>query len=147
MMGRWSNVKDAIIEVENNQSLCFLRRRMSGRKSKIEVINILYNLVDKMFIGHIPKVGKQALAGIGITTPVILAISAFAALVSIGGAPKASIFLRKGKKVQAEKVLGSCTWMLLLLSLLITAVMLVFGRPICSCLAQARKPLDSLWII
>ena len=129
-MGRWSNVKDAIIEVENNQSLCFLRRRMSGRKSKIEVINILYNLVDKMFIGHIPKVGKQALAGIGITTPVILAISAFAALVSMGGAPKASIFLGKGKKVQAEKVLGSCTWMLLLLSLLITAVMLVFGRPI-----------------
>ena len=95
-----------------------------------QLINILYNLVDKMFIGHIPKVGKQALAGIGITTPVILAISAFAALVSMGGAPKASIFLGKGKKVQAEKVLGSCTWMLLLLSLLITAVMLVFGRPI-----------------
>lgn len=95
-----------------------------------QLINILYNLVDKMFIGHIPEVGKQALAGVGVTTPVILAISAFAALVSMGGAPKASIFLGKGEKEQAEKVMGSCTWMLLLLSILLTAVMLAFGRPI-----------------
>ena len=57
-----------------------------------QLINILYNLVDKMFIGHIPEGGKQALAGVGVTAPVILAISAFAALVSMGGAPKA-IFL------------------------------------------------------
>lgn len=95
-----------------------------------QLINILYNLVDKMFIGHIPEVGKQALAGVGVTTPVILAVSAFAALVSMGGAPKASIFLGKGEKEQAEKVMGSCTWMLFLLSILLTAVMLVFGRPI-----------------
>lgn len=95
-----------------------------------QLINILYNLVDKMFIGHIPEVGKQALAGVGVTAPVILAISAFAALVSMGGAPKASIFLGKGESQQAENVLGSCTWMLLLLSMLITAVMLVFGRSI-----------------
>lgn len=95
-----------------------------------QLINILYNLVDKMFIGHIPEVGKQALAGVGVTTPVILAISAFAALVSMGGAPKASIFLGKDEKEDAEKVMGSCTWMLLLLSVLITAVMLAFGRPI-----------------
>ena len=95
-----------------------------------QLINILYNLVDKMFIGHIPEVGKQALAGVGVTAPVILAISAFAALVSMGGAPKASIFLGKGEKEQAEKVMGSCTWMLLLLSVLLTAVMLAFGRPI-----------------
>lgn len=95
-----------------------------------QLINILYNLVDKMFIGHIPEVGKQALAGVGVTTPVILAISAFAALVSMGGEPKASIFLGKGEKEQAEKVMGSCTWMLFLLSILLTAVMLVFGRPI-----------------
>lgn len=62
-----------------------------------QLINILYNLVDKMFIGHIPTVGKQALAGVGVTTPVILAISAFAALVCMGGAPKASILLGRGK--------------------------------------------------
>lgn len=95
-----------------------------------QLINILYNLIDKMFIGHIPEVGKQALAGVGVTTPVILAISAFAALVSMGGAPKASIFLGKGDTVQAEKVVGSCTWMLLLLSVLLTVLMLAFGRPV-----------------
>ena len=95
-----------------------------------QLINILYNLVDKMFIGHIPVDGKQALAGVGVTTPVILAISAFAALVSMGGAPKASILLGKGETGQAEKVVGSCTWMLLILSVLLTGIMLVFGRPI-----------------
>lgn len=95
-----------------------------------QLINVLYNLVDKMFIGHIPAVGKQALAGVGVTTPVILAISAFAALVSMGGAPKASILLGKGETEQAEKVMGSCTWMLLLLSALLTGIMLALGRPI-----------------
>lgn len=95
-----------------------------------QLINILYNLVDKMFIGYIPEVGKQALAGVGVTTLVILAISAFAALVSMGGAPKASIFLGKGENEQAERVIGSCTWMLLLLSVLLTGVMLAFGQPI-----------------
>lgn len=95
-----------------------------------QLINILYNLVDKMFIGHIPVAGKQALAGVGVTTPVILAISAFAALVSMGGAPKASIFLGKGDKEQAREVLGSCTWMLIWISVLITIIMLAFGKPI-----------------
>lgn len=95
-----------------------------------QLINVLYNLVDKMFIGRIPDVGKEALAGVGVTTPVILAISAFAALVSMGGAPKASIFLGKGDKEQAERVLGSCTWMLIFLSALLTGIMLCFGRQV-----------------
>ena len=82
-----------------------------------QLINILYNLVDKMFIGRIPGVGKQALAGVGVTAPVILAISAFAALVSMGGAPKASIFMGKGDNEQAEKVVGSCTWLLIIIGM------------------------------
>ena len=95
-----------------------------------QLINILYNLVDKMFIGHIPEVGKEALAGVGVTAPVILAISAFAALVSMGGAPKASIFMGKGDNEQAEKVMGSGTWMLIVLSVVLTAFMLIFGKMI-----------------
>lgn len=95
-----------------------------------QLINILYNLVDKMFIGRIPGVGKQALAGVGVTAPVILAISAFAALVSMGGAPKASIFMGKDDNEQAEKVMGSCTWLLILLSVILTGIMLVFGKSI-----------------
>ena len=95
-----------------------------------QIINILYNLVDKMFIGHIPGVGKQALAGVGVTAPVILAVSAFAALVSMGGAPKASIFMGKGDNERAEKVMGSCTWLLIILSVILTVIMLIFGKSI-----------------
>lgn len=95
-----------------------------------QLINILYNLVDKMFIGRIPGVGKQALAGVGVTAPVILAVSAFAALVSMGGAPKASIFMGQGDNEQAEKVMGSCTWLLIILSIILTLIMLIFGRSI-----------------
>lgn len=95
-----------------------------------QLINILYNLVDKMFIGRIPDVGKQALAGVGVTAPVILAISAFAAFVSMGGAPKASIFMGRGDNEQAEKVMGSCTWLLIMLSVVLTGIMMIFGKSI-----------------
>ena len=95
-----------------------------------QLINILYNIVDKMFIGRIPGAGKQALAGVGVTAPVILAISAFAALVSMGGAPKASIYMGKGDNRQAEKIMGSCTWLLIVLSIVLTGIMLVFGKRI-----------------
>lgn len=95
-----------------------------------QLINILYNLVDKMLIGRIPCVGKQALAGVGVTTPVILAISAFAALVSMGGAPKASIFMGKGNNECEEKVMGSCTWPLIILSVVLTGIMLILDKPI-----------------
>ena len=103
-----------------------------------QLINILYNLVDKMFIGHIPAVGKQALAGVGVTAPVILAISAFAALVSMGGAPKASIFMGRGDHEKAEKVMGSCTWLLIFLSLVLTGIMLGFGKAILQLFGASR---------
>ena len=95
-----------------------------------QLINILYNLVDRLFIGHIPNYGDVALAGVGVTAPVILAISAFAALVSMGGAPKASIFMGEGNTSKAEKVMGACTWMLIAISIVLTCIMLAFGKPI-----------------
>ena len=58
-----------------------------------QVINLLYNLVDRMYIGHIRDIGPAALTGVGVTMPVIMAVSAFAALVSMGGAPRASIMM------------------------------------------------------
>ena len=61
-----------------------------------QIINVMYNMVDRMYIGHIPEVGPSALTGVGVTMPVIMAISAFAALVSMGGAPRASIMMGKG---------------------------------------------------
>ncbi len=96
-----------------------------------QLINITYNLMDKMFIGHMTNVGEDALAGVGVTTPVIFAISTFAALVSMGGAPKASILMGQGNVDRAEKVMGSCTWLLVVMSLLLTVVILLFGQPIC----------------
>ena len=71
-----------------------------------QLINVLYNMVDRMYIGHIPVEGKLALTGVGVCLPLIMIISAFACLVSMGGAPRASIFLGKGDNKSAEKTLG-----------------------------------------
>ena len=105
--------------------------RLAAPAIAAQLINITYNIVDKMYIGHIPGAGSDALAGVGVTAPVIFAISTFAALVSMGGAPKASIYMGEGNTEMAEKVMGSCTWLLIVLSILLTAVMLIFGEPIC----------------
>ena len=105
--------------------------RLAAPAIVAQLINITYNLVDKMYVGHIPNAGSDALAGVGVTAPVIFAISAFAALVSMGGAPKASIFMGEGNTEKAEKVMGSCTWLLIVLSIVITIIILLFGEPIC----------------
>ena len=95
-----------------------------------QIINVLYNMVDRMYIGHIPKVGPSALTGVGVTMPVIMAISAFAALVSMGGAPRASIMLGRGEHPKAEKILGNCTVMLVIMAIILTGVFLIWGEPI-----------------
>lgn len=93
-----------------------------------QIINVLYNMVDRMYIGHIPNVGATALTAIGVTVPIIIIIAAFAALVSMGGAPQASIMLGKDDKETAEKILGNSATALILLSLALTVVVLVFGE-------------------
>lgn len=93
-----------------------------------QIINVLYNMVDRMYIGHIPDIGPSALTGVGVTMPIIMCISAFAALAAMGGAPQASILMGKGDKDSAEKVLGNCTFMLTVISLVLTALFLGFGR-------------------
>lgn len=95
-----------------------------------QIINVLYNMVDRMYIGHIPKIGSDALTGVGVTMPVIMAISAFAALVSMGGAPRASIMMGKNDKDAAEKILGNCTLMLIIMATVLTFVFFVWGEDI-----------------
>lgn len=95
-----------------------------------QLINILYNLVDKMFIGHMKISGTKALVGLGVTTPVIMFLSAFAALVSMGGAPKAAIALGKNEKDMAERIMGSCMALLLVISVFLTAGMMIWGEDI-----------------
>lgn len=93
-----------------------------------QLINMLYNIVDRIYIGHIPKVGALALTGVGVCMPLILIVSAFAALVGNGGAPRASIALGKSEKESAEKILGTCFTMQIVISLILTVVLLLWNR-------------------
>lgn len=93
-----------------------------------QLINMLYNLVDRVYIGHIPDVGALALTGVGVCMPLIMIVSAFAALVSNGGAPRASIFLGKEDKDSAEKTLGNCFFLQVIVSIVLTAILLMFNR-------------------
>ena len=72
-----------------------------------QIINMMYNIVDRIYIGHIPENGAAALTGVGVCMPLIMIVSAFAALVGNGGAPRASIAMGKGKNDEAEKILGN----------------------------------------
>ena len=73
-----------------------------------QIINLLYNIVDRIYIGHIPGIGASALTGVGVCMPLILIVSAFAALVGYGGAPRASIYMGKKEQHTAEQILGNC---------------------------------------
>ena len=85
-----------------------------------QLINMLYNIVDRIYIGHIEEVGREALTGLGVTFPILMLISAFTAFAGMGGAPLASIHLGAGDREQAEKILGSSTALLLVLSAVLT---------------------------
>ncbi len=95
-----------------------------------QLINMLYNIVDRIYIGHMPGAGDLALTGVGVCMPILMFVSAFAALVSSGGAPRASIFMGRGDNAAAEKTMGSCFSLQLIVSLVITAVLLLFHRPL-----------------
>lgn len=94
-----------------------------------QIINMLYNIVDRIYIGHIPGIGADALTGVGVCMPLIMIVSAFAALVGFGGAPRASIFMGKKDKASAEQTLGNCFIVQIIISILLTAVLLIWNRP------------------
>ena len=93
-----------------------------------QLINMLYNIVDRIYIGHIPDIGADALTGVGVCMPLIMIVSAFAALVGYGGAPRASIFMGKGDKESAERTLGNCFILQIIISVILTAVLLIWNR-------------------
>ena len=94
-----------------------------------QVVNMLYNIVDRMYIGRIPDIGADALTGVGVTFSMILLISAFAALAGMGGAPLASIQLGSGNKEEAERILGNATSMLLVTATVLTVVCTLLKEP------------------
>lgn len=92
-----------------------------------QLINMLYNIVDRIYIGHIPEIGDLALTGVGVCMPIILIVSAFAALVGSGGAPRASIFMGKKDIDSAEKTLGGCFTLQIIVSAILTVILLIFS--------------------
>lgn len=130
------------LATENVVRLLF---RLSLPAIAAQVINVLYNMVDRMYIGHIPEVGAQALTGVGVTMPVIMAISAFAFFISMGGAPRTSIMMGQGQKEKAEKILGNCTTMLVIISLVLTVVLQVLGRRVLLVFGASGNTIDYAW--
>ncbi|MED9821277.1 MAG: MATE family efflux transporter [Christensenellales bacterium] len=103
--------------------------RLSVPTVAAQLINMLYNIVDRIYIGHMPGSGNLALTGVGVCMPIIMFVSAFAALIGAGGAPRASIFMGQGDQESAEKTLGGCFSLQTLVSLLMTALLLLFAKP------------------
>lgn len=95
-----------------------------------QLVNALYNIVDRIYIGHIDVIGSTALTGVGVTFPLILIISAFSALIGMGGAPRAAIKMGAGDNEGAEKILGNCTSVLIGLSVVLTTVFMIFRDPL-----------------
>ena len=95
-----------------------------------QLVNLLYSIVDRIFVGRIPGAGTLALAGVGIVNTPIILISAFAMLAGGGAAPLASIALGKGEKERAEKILGNCFFLLVVFAILLMLPGYLFLRPI-----------------
>lgn len=106
-----------------------------------QIVNALYNIVDRMYIGHIEGVGAIALTGVGVSFPIIMIISAFASLISMGGAPRASIFLGKGDKKTAEKILGNCFIALVITAFLLTILVITFQIPLLTMFGASENTL------
>ena len=102
--------------------------RLSVPTVAAQIINMLYNIVDRIYIGHMEGTGALALTGVGVCMPLIMIVSAFACLVGNGGAPRASILMGSGKKEQAEQILGNCFTTLFIISVVLTAVMFFGNR-------------------
>ena len=119
-----------------NQDKDFLGREPIGRlllklalpTVAAQLINMLYNIVDRIYIGHISDIGAMALTGVGVCMPLIMIVSAFAALVAYGGAPRASIFMGRKDTDSAEKTLGNCFIVQIAISIVLTAALLIWNR-------------------
>ena len=103
---------------------------------------MLYNIVDRIYIGHIPEIGAAALTGVGVCMPLIMIVSAFAALVGYGGAPRASIFMGKKDRVSAEKTLGNCFVLQILISVVLTAVLLIWNRDLLMAFGASENTIE-----
>lgn len=95
-----------------------------------QLVNLLYNLVDRIYIGHIPENGGVALTGLGLCFPILMIVTAFSGLIGYGGAPRVAIFMGKGKNDEAEEILGNCTMALIVIALILVVVLQFAAEPL-----------------
>ena len=93
-----------------------------------QIVNLLYNIIDRIYIGHMENIGSLALTGVGVCMPIIIVISAFAALVGYGAAPKSSIYLGKKEEDKAEVIVGNSFSLLIIIGILLTIITLIFSK-------------------
>lgn len=121
-----------------------LFRRLAAPAITAQMVNLLYSMVDRIYIGHYDPTGLS-LTGIGVCTPVLMAVSAFSCLVGMGGAPRASIHMGRKEMNQADKTLGNCFTMVILTSLVLTAVLAAFGRPLLLLFGASPDTIGPAW--
>ena len=107
-----------------------------------QLINMLYNIVDRIYIGHIPETGALALTGVGVCLPLIMIVSAFAALVGNGGAPRATIAMGQGNKEKAEEILGNCFALQIVVSVLLTVILFLGDRTFLLAFGASANTID-----
>lgn len=110
-----------------------------------QLVNMLYNIVDRIYIGHMKDTGAIALTGIGLCLPMILLVMAFSALMGMGGAPKAAIYMGKGDLESARKTLGCCVVMLTGMAVILTIAFLVFGKDLLYLFGASDNTISYAW--
>ena len=111
-----------------------------------QLINMLYNVVDRIYIGHIPGEGSLALTGVGVCMPIIMIVTAFAALISSGGAPRASICMGKQDNKSAEQILGNCFSLQIVVSIVLTVVLLIWNKDLLMAFGASKNTLGYMHI-
>lgn len=106
-----------------------------------QLVSLIYNMVDRMYISHIPEIGGDALTGVGITAPLLIIISAFSVLVGMGGAPKASIKMGEKDNEGAEEIMGNCFITLIVISVILTVFLLFFNEKLLIMFGTSEKTL------
>lgn len=121
------NKYEARLDTERMLPLVF---KMALPAVAAQFVNLLYNIVDRIYIGHIPEIGTNALAGIGVTTSIVILISSFSAIVGAGGSPLAAIALGQGDRERAGKIVGNGFILLILFTIFTSLITYTFMEPI-----------------
>ncbi|MEZ4357918.1 MAG: MATE family efflux transporter [Eubacteriales bacterium] len=127
MQNKKSSPSDVSWEL-SNAPIGRLLLKLSIPTIAAQLVNILYNIVDRIYIGHMSNIGDLALTGVGLCFPVVHLLTAFALLIGQGGAPRAAISMGKGDDNEAEKILGNCFAMLVAVSVFLTVMFQVWGE-------------------